>query len=107
MRVSDTVKLRIHLFSRDFERRLAMVISETAHDPVDLQRHIHRRTGWRVRNLEVEIVARRAVLRGRATTDVTRQLAQQVVRDFLPDMEVENSIEVDIADEILPGIPMS
>lgn len=55
------------------------------------------RTGRRVRNLEVEIATGgdRVVLRGRAGSYHVKQLAQQGVREALPDARLENAIVVE------------
>ncbi len=73
----------------------------------ELARRIQRRTGWRVHGLAIEIQADRAILRGRASSSVTRQLAHHIACDFCPQYLVENSIEVDNPVEFLPGIPLS
>ena len=72
-----------------------------------LESRVQRRTGWRVRDLTIEIQHDRAILRGKASSAVTRQLAQDIVGDSCPDFLIENSIEIDNPLEFLPGVPLS
>lgn len=74
--------------------------------PSEMIVQVYVRTGWRIRNLSVDIHSDRAVLRGQATTLFARQLAQHAVQDFLPEALVENSIAVENPVEILHGIPL-
>lgn len=55
------------------------------------------RTGRRVRNLEIEIATGgdRVVLRGRTGSYHVKQLAQQGVREALPNARLENAIVVE------------
>jgi len=73
----------------------------------DLERHVQVRTNWRVRNLAIELATDRAVLRGEATTNFTRQLAQHAVQDFLPNVRLENAIAVDNSVEFILGLPLN
>ncbi len=75
--------------------------------PFDLALHVQVRTRWRVRNLAIELYPERAILRGQATTAFTRQLAEQVVQEFLPHIQLENSIAVDHPTEVMAGIPLN
>jgi hypothetical protein len=61
----------------------------------ELERHVHIRTGRRVRNLTVELHPERVVLHGRADSYYVKQLAQQGVRDLLPDVCLQNAIAVE------------
>ena len=61
----------------------------------ELERHINTRTSRRVRNLAIELVPEAVILRGRASTYYVKQLAQQGVRDLLPQVRLENAIEVE------------
>ncbi len=61
----------------------------------ELERHVRLRTGRRVRNLAVELYPERVVLLGQASTYYVKQLAQQGVRDVLPDVRLENRIAVE------------
>ncbi len=72
-----------------------------------LERHVQMRTNWRVRNLAIEVGHDRAVLRGQATTNFTRQLAQHAVQDFLPNVRLENAIAVENSVEFLLGLPLN
>ncbi|MBM4069575.1 MAG: hypothetical protein FJ271_11590 [Planctomycetes bacterium] len=72
-----------------------------------LERRIQRRTGWRVRNLTIEIRDDRAFMSGKASSTVSRQLAEHVLGDSCPDILIENEIEIDNTDEFLPGIPLN
>lgn len=72
-----------------------------------LESRIQRRTGWRVRDLAIEFQAERTILRGRASSAVSRQLAEHIVCDSCPDLPIENVIEIENPVEILPGVPFS
>jgi hypothetical protein len=61
----------------------------------ELERHVHIRTGRRVRNLSVELHPERVVLHGLADSYYIKQLAQQGVLDLLPDICLQNAIAVD------------
>jgi hypothetical protein len=61
----------------------------------ELEHRVQIRTGRRVRNLAIEVRPERVVVRGRASTYYVKQLAQQGIREFLPDAFVENAIIVD------------
>jgi hypothetical protein len=74
----------------------------------DLELRIRQRTGWRVRNLAIEMLEpERAVIRGRATTAMVRQIAESVVHDCFPHVTIENAIAVDNDVEFLPGVPLN
>ncbi len=60
-----------------------------------LERHVRTRTGRRIRNLAIELDPNRVVLRGQASSFYVKQMAQQGIRDFLPDLLLENSIVVE------------
>jgi len=60
----------------------------------DLESHVRARTGRRLRNLDIELFPERIILHGQAATFHVKQLAQQGVRDLLPDVYLENAIEV-------------
>ncbi len=59
-----------------------------------LERRIHQRTGRRVRGLSIELGAAGIVLRGQAQSYYIKQLAQQGVREILPEASLQNAIEV-------------
>ena len=67
-------------------------------NPIALQKELAervcQRTGRRVRNLSIELRPDGVVLRGRAPTYHVKQLAQQGVRDLLPQVELYNAIVV-------------
>jgi hypothetical protein len=73
--------------------------------PPELISQVYVRSGWRIRDLAVDLHDDRAVLRGRATTHFARQLAQHAVQDLLPDARLENIIAVENPVEVLCGIP--
>jgi hypothetical protein len=60
-----------------------------------LERHVRTRTGRRIRNLAIELDPNRVVLRGQASSFYVKQMAQQGIRDFLPNLLLENSIVVE------------
>jgi hypothetical protein len=61
----------------------------------ELERQIHVRTGRRIRELVIELLPERIVLRGRANSFYLKQLAQHGVRDVLPQARLENAIIVE------------
>lgn len=61
----------------------------------ELERKIHDRTGRRIRDLTVELLPERIVLRGRTTTYYAKQLAQHGISEHLPQMHLENAIVVE------------
>jgi hypothetical protein len=71
----------------------------------ELERHVQVRTNWRIRNLAIEVGPDRAVLRGQATTNFTRLLAQHAVQDLLPGVRLENALAVENSVEFLLGLP--
>ena len=60
----------------------------------ELESHVRTRTGRHIRNLAIELRPERVVLRGSASSYYVKQLAQQGVRDILPDVRLENAITV-------------
>jgi hypothetical protein len=60
----------------------------------ELESRILNRTGRRVRNLAVLVTSGRVVLQGQAASYHVKQLAQHGVREFLPNIELENAIVV-------------
>ena len=61
----------------------------------ELEQHVSLRTAHRIRNLQVELAPGGIVLRGQATSYYVKQLAQQGVRELLPQVRLENSIVVE------------
>jgi hypothetical protein len=61
---------------------------------LELVRRVQTRTGRRIRDLAVELLPERVVLRGSAATYHVKQLAQQSVRELLPSIRLENAILV-------------
>ncbi|OWK37846.1 hypothetical protein FRUB_06966 [Fimbriiglobus ruber] len=59
-----------------------------------LKESVHQRTGRRVTGLAVELVQETVVLRGRTGSYYVKQLAQQGVRDVLPQNPLQNAIVV-------------
>jgi hypothetical protein len=60
----------------------------------ELERQVQARTGRRVRNLCIELCPESVILRGQAKTYYVKQLAQHGIRDLLPQVRLENAIEV-------------
>jgi hypothetical protein len=60
----------------------------------EIERHVHMRTGGRVRNLTIELEPGRVVLRGRTGSYYVKQLAQEGVREVLLDLSLDNAITV-------------
>lgn len=61
---------------------------------VELESHVLARTGRRVHDLGIELLPERVVLKGRAASFHVKQLAQQGVRECLPNVRLENAIVV-------------
>jgi hypothetical protein len=60
----------------------------------ELRTRVLARTGRRVRNLIIELLPERVVLRGEAANFHVKQLAQHGVRELLPEVRLENAIVV-------------
>jgi hypothetical protein len=60
----------------------------------ELHTRVLARTGRRVRNLIIELLPERVVLRGEAANFHVKQLAQHGVREVLPEVRLENAIVV-------------
>ena len=56
--------------------------------------HVHARTGGRVKNFLLELSPDRVVLQGNASSFHVKQLAQQGVRELLPQLPLQNAIAV-------------
>jgi hypothetical protein len=61
----------------------------------ELERLVAVRTSRRVRDLHIEFSPERVVLRGRASSYYVKQLAQHGVREMLPHVSLENTIDVE------------
>jgi len=61
----------------------------------ELENQVHIRTGRRIRNFCIDMFPGRVVLRGATATFHVKQLAQQGVRELLPNVNLENAITVD------------
>jgi hypothetical protein len=70
------------------------MVTSYPHLRQDLESHVRARTGRRLRNLTIDLFPERIILHGQAATFHVKQLAQQGVRDLLPDVCLENAIEV-------------
>jgi hypothetical protein len=64
------------------------------HLRVELENRVQARTGRQIRNLDIELLPEGVVLRGQAMSYYVKQLAQQGVREFLPDVRLDNAIQV-------------
>ena len=71
---------------------MTVCASTTKHE---LEQYVRIRTGRRIRDLNIELSPAGVVLRGRATTYYLKQLAQQSIRDLLPQTILENAIVVE------------
>ena len=60
----------------------------------ELASRVQARTGRRVRNLDIELSPEGVVLTGEAATYHVKQLAQQGIRDLLPEVRLRNAIQV-------------
>ena len=61
---------------------------------IDLENVVLARTGHRIRNLDIKLEPERVILHGLVFSYHVKQLAQQGVREVLPDVRLENAIEV-------------
>jgi hypothetical protein len=61
----------------------------------ELESRVRARTGYRIRNLAVELRPDGIVLRGLTSTYYAKQLAQHGIRDLLPHVYLENAITVE------------
>jgi hypothetical protein len=64
------------------------------HLRAELENRVVARTGRRIRNLDIELLPEGVVLRGQTMSFHVKQLAQQGVREFLPDIQLQNAIQV-------------
>ena len=62
---------------------------------LDLERHVRSRAFNWIANLVIELKAERVILRGTTHSFYAKQLAQQGVRELLPDIRLENAIQVE------------
>ena len=60
----------------------------------ELETQVKARTGSRIRNLQVELLPERVIVRGRASSYHVKQLALAGVRDVLPEVNMDNAIIV-------------
>jgi hypothetical protein len=59
-----------------------------------LTHHVRQRTGRRVRGLAVEFCSEGIILHGQADSYYVKQLAQQGIRELLPNVVLQNAIVV-------------
>lgn len=60
----------------------------------ELETRVQTRTGRRVRNLMIQLSPEGITLQGNTLTFYDKQLAQHSVREFLPDVRLNNAIVV-------------
>ena len=63
---------------------------------IELVNHVRALTGRRVLNLDVELSPERVVLHGQVASFHVKQLAQQGIREVLPEVWLENAITVSL-----------
>ena len=68
--------------------------ADLTHLREELETRVQTRTGRRVRNLTIEVSPEGVILQGQASSYYIKQLAQHGVREFLPDVRLENTIIV-------------
>ena len=68
--------------------------SQSVQLKTELENRVLARTGRRVRDLAIEFLPERVVMRGLTATYHVKQLAQQEIRDVLPHVRLENAIVV-------------
>jgi hypothetical protein len=64
------------------------------HLRTELESRVLARTGRRVLNLQIELLPERVVLHGHAISFHVKQLAQQGIREVLPEVRLDNAIVV-------------
>jgi hypothetical protein len=60
----------------------------------ELESRVQVRTGRRIRNLDIQLLPERVILNGLAASFHVKQLAQQGIREFLPEVRLVNAIQV-------------
>lgn len=60
----------------------------------EIENRVMAATGRRVRNLDIKLSAEGVVLEGQTATYYVKQLAQHGVRELLPDVRLDNAIQV-------------
>jgi len=70
------------------------MLAQFPHLQTELESRVLARTGRRVRNLQIQLFPERVVLHGQTMTFHVKQLAQQAVRQMLPEVRLENAIVV-------------
>jgi hypothetical protein len=68
--------------------------ADLTHLREELETRVQSRTGRRVRNLAIKVSPEGVVLQGQASSYYIKQLAQHGVREYLPDVRLENTIIV-------------
>jgi hypothetical protein len=61
---------------------------------LELETRVLARTGRQVRNLDIELLPEGVILRGEVMSFYVKQLAQQGIREFLPNVRLDNAIQV-------------
>lgn len=61
----------------------------------ELEQRVLTTTSRRIRDLAIELSPEQVILRGRAATYYVKQLAQQGIRELLPQIPLNNAIVVD------------
>ena len=80
-----------------------MGFSDPSRLRTELEQQVQVRTGRRVRQLAIEVGPERVILRGLTSTYYVKQLAQHGVRDLLPFVPLENTIDVESRVEMVQG----
>jgi hypothetical protein len=60
----------------------------------ELESRVLERTGRRILNLDIELQPEHVVLHGQVSSFHVKQLAQQGVREFMPEVRLVNAIQV-------------
>jgi hypothetical protein len=60
----------------------------------ELESRIKALTGRRLRNLDIDLSTQGVILKGEAQTFYVKQLAQHGVREVLPNVRLDNAIQV-------------
>jgi len=64
---------------------------------VELESRVLARTGRQVRNLDIQLLPECVVMHGETMSYYVKQLAQQGVKELLPNVRLENAIQVAVA----------
>jgi hypothetical protein len=71
-----------------------MILNDFPQIRAEVESRIKALTGRRIRNLDINLSPEGVVLKGQTQTFYVKQLAQTGVREVLPDVRLDNAIQV-------------